>query len=122
METASPISAKDLPALLGPASSILWPCLSTPSISGGDSSGMSSQASSSRSGSGRSSLRSSSHSRHSCQLALPMERATSHCLRPARVTPGMRLRRLGFLFCVSSFSPLSRQVWYRKSTRLRYSE
>lgn len=121
MATVSAMSANDLPALDGPARSILCPWRSTPSMSGGASSGMSSHVRSSVSGSGRSSFCSSSHSRQSFQLARPIDSATSHCLRPARSTPGMRLSLLGFLFCVSSFRPLSAQVRYRKSTRLRYS-
>ena len=120
-DTVSPIRAKDLPALDGPAKSILCPWRSTPSISGGASSGGSSHVAASVSGSGRSSFCSSSHSRHSFQLARPIDSATSHCLRPARMAPGMRDRRDGFLFWVSSFRPLSAQVRYRKSTRFRYS-
>ena len=121
MATVSAMSANDLPALDGPARSILCPWRSTPSMSGGASSGMSSHVAASVSGSGRSSFCSSSHSRHAFQLGWPMDSATSHCLRPARSTPGMRDRRDGFLFCVSSFRPLSWHVRYRKSTRLRYS-
>ena len=104
------MSANDFPALLGPPSIILWPWRSTPSIRGGDSSGSASQQSARLSGSGRSSFCSSIHSRHSAHEAFPASVATSHCLRPARVTPGILDRRLGFLFWVSTLSPFSRHV------------
>ena len=94
----------------GPASIILWPCLSTPSMSGGASSGMSPQTDARLSGSGRSSEVSWTHSHHSDHVALPHGPESSLCWAPERTAPGMRERRLGFLFWGSGSRPFFRQT------------
>ena len=43
--------------------------------------------------------------------------ATSRCRFPFRVTPGIRLSRLGFRFCWSIGIPFFSSQWYRNSTR-----
>ena len=117
----SSISANDLPALDGPASSILCPCRSTPPMSAGASGGISSQTALMLSGSGKSSVALSMNSRHSAKSALPMLVSMRNCLCPFRITPGIRDRRDGLRFCWSSSRPFLRQTVYRYSTRLRYS-
>ena len=107
------ISRKDLPALEGPAISILWPWRSTPSIRHGASSGICSHTSPRPSGSGRSSLTLSIHSFHSSQLPFPMLVSTKNCFWLPRMTPGIRDRRDGLRFCWSISSPFLRQMSYR---------
>ena len=94
----SSMSAKDLPALLGPASNILWPCLSTLSIKQSASGGISPHMFVSSSGSGRSSFTPSIHSYHSFQLLLPKFVAIKNCLCSLRLIPGILDNLEGFLF------------------------
>ena len=99
------INANDLPALDGPAISILWPCLSTSLIKHGANSGRLLQSSSRLSGSGKSSLIDSMYSTQSFQDSLPMLVAIRYCRLLPRSKPGILLKRLGFLVDVSTSNP-----------------
>lgn len=109
----SSMRAKLLPALLGPASSILCPWRRTPSTSGGARGGRSSHTLDRASVSGRSSVSASIQSFHSSQLALPMLVASRYCFCSPRITPGIRDRRLGLRFCWSRRRPFFWQTPYR---------
>ena len=73
------------------------------------------------SGSGRSSVVSCIQSHHSDHDVLPHGPLTSFCCFPARITPGIRDRREGFLFWVSGARPFFWHTSYRRMTLSRYS-
>ena len=105
MAIQSSIKQKLFPALDGPANNSLCPILSTLSINGGASSGRLSQTSAKLSGSGKLSFIPSIHSFHSAQSFLPMLVSIINCFLSPRTTPGIRLKREGFLFCLSTSKP-----------------
>ena len=105
MAMHSSMRAKLLPALLGPARSILCPLRSTPKMSGSASGGRCSQSAARFSVSGRSSVSASSQSTHSSQQLLPKLVSRSTCRLSPRRMPGIRLRRLGLRFCWSRVRP-----------------
>ena len=105
MAMHSSMRAKLLPALLGPASSILWPLRSTPVMRASASGGRLSQSSARLSVSGSSSVSASSQSRHSSQQDFPMFVSSSTCRLSPRRMPGIRERREGLRFCWSMVRP-----------------
>ena len=122
MAIASSMSAKLLPALDGPAMSILCPCLNTPWMSSSAFGGRPlSFAIPSFLMTGMSSLVFSIHSRHSSQDSFPRFVPIRNCFLPPRLMPGSRESLEGFLLAVSMVSPFFSQILYKNSTRCRYS-